>query len=125
MDIYDKQQKHFQGVAAYVIMEGTKITGRVQFHTTKSGKVYCYLHFFGTTMVRGSASGYGYDKHSAAFEDAVDTLLVPPLPDGPLAYHAAEVQATAAGLAAWMRNHDGADWDDSLWAYNYTVVRAV
>jgi hypothetical protein len=68
-DIYGQHRAAFSSVSAYVVLHEGKMVATVAFKYPRdgAGRLYCYLHVLGTAMVRGWASGGGYDKESAAF----------------------------------------------------------
>lgn len=68
MNVYEQCNNTFKGVSAFVIAyKGEKI-GTVKL---KDG-VSCiaYVHFLGSTMIRATANGHGYDRHSSACANA-------------------------------------------------------
>lgn len=73
-NIYDAHDKAFAQVSAYVILkDGVKVaTIALKFPRDGAGRLWAYVHWIGVPMVRGSASGYGYDKRSAAVAKAID-----------------------------------------------------
>jgi len=72
-DIYEMHEKAFANVSAFVICkDGDRVaTIAIKFPKDGAGRLYAYVHWLGVPMVRGQASGYGYDKRSAAVSDAV------------------------------------------------------
>lgn len=74
--IYDHHRAAFSKVSAAVLMYDGEQVGNIAFKypSDGAGRLYCYLHIHGETMVRGSAGGYGYDKKGAAFEDAISVF---------------------------------------------------
>ncbi len=70
--IYDLHSAAFAQVSAYIILKDGEKVATVAFKYPKdgAGRLWCYLHVVGLKMVRGYAGGYGYDKTSAAFDDA-------------------------------------------------------
>lgn len=68
MNIYEQHDKHFELVSAYVIAKDGERIGTIAFKFPRdgAGRLYCYLHVLGLEMVRGVASGGGYDKRSGA-----------------------------------------------------------
>ena len=70
--IYELHDKAFRHVSAYVILlNGERVaTVAIKFPADGAGRLYAYVHWIGTPMVRGFAGGYGYDKRSAACADA-------------------------------------------------------
>lgn len=74
-DIYDKFGKAFYYVSAHAaIYEGQFVKIAFKYPKDGAGRLTCYLHVVGEVMVHGTASGYGYDKASAAMYDAVMKL---------------------------------------------------
>jgi hypothetical protein len=75
--VYDKHHAAFRLVSAYVITDthGNQL-GNIAFKYPNdgAGRLTCYLHIHGTPMVSGTASGCGYDKAGAAFENACSKL---------------------------------------------------
>src|SRR5574337_1185668 len=67
-NIYDLHSKAFDNVSAYVICKDGERVATVAFRFPRdgAGRLWCYLHVLGVPMVRAYASGYGYDKKSAA-----------------------------------------------------------
>jgi len=72
--ISDKHNKAFKNVKAGVLVKDGKHVGTLAFKHGAS-RVTCYLHLFGSQMVSGIASGYGYDKTTAAFVAACNRTL--------------------------------------------------
>ena len=70
--IYDQHQNAFSNVSAYVVMKGNERVATIAFKFPRDGasKLWVYVQWFGMPMVRGSATGYGYDKMSAACASA-------------------------------------------------------
>ena len=71
-DIYEQHQKAFARVSAFVVLkDGERVaTVAIKYPADGAGRLYAYVHWLGTEMVRGQAGGYGYDKRSAAVADA-------------------------------------------------------
>ena len=85
-DIYDQHDRAFARVNAFVIVKATEpvegvskteCVATIAFKHPRdgAGRLYAYVHWLGIPMVRGSANGGGYDKHSAACSAAVPALL--------------------------------------------------
>ena len=70
--IYKQHETAFKGVSAYVIASPTgERVATIAFKYAASGlRTICYMHWLGSPMVKGIASGGGYDKASAAAERA-------------------------------------------------------
>lgn len=71
--IYDLHDKAFASVSSYAVLKDGKFVASVAFKYPRdgAGRLWAYVHLIGDTMVRGYASGGGYDKHSAACQSAV------------------------------------------------------
>lgn len=76
--VYDKNQKHFELVSAYVIVndKGEQVgLMNAKYPKDGMGKLYVYLHLFGTTMKVATASGCGYDKLGTALYKLAKTYV--------------------------------------------------
>ncbi len=115
-DIYDQHQAAFRQTSAFVIIhDGAKVaTVAIKFPKDGASRLYAYVHWTGTTMVRGHADGYGYDKRSAAVSDAL-CKIIPVGPAGPLLN-------AFVGAALEM---DSDDWTRALENAGFTVWQAV
>jgi len=80
-DIYRQHDAAFANVSAYIVVKNGERIAKVAFKYPRdgAGRLYAYVHVFGTEMVRGFASGYGYDKASAAVYDACGKIKAPGL----------------------------------------------
>lgn len=77
--VYNRHSKAFKQMSAYVVIKHKPNAefiqvARIAFKHCES-TTYCYFDLTGQRMVLGSASGYGYDKAAAAFDDAVEKAL--------------------------------------------------
>jgi len=123
-DIYDLHKASFANVSAFVVMKGDDrvATIAIKFPRDGSGRLYAYLHVIGLQMVRGSATGYGYDKHSAALSSAA--RLVPE-------YTAADQEVWARqsairdAIVAALLPDNGMDWERRLRDAGFQVFQAV
>jgi hypothetical protein len=116
-DIYEQHDKAFRNVSAYVVMKGPNLVAKVAFKFPRdgAGRLYCYLHFPGTPMVRGYASGYGYDKRSAAVASAASKIADP---ERRLLEHAqTAIQA--------VENDNGEYWDSRLRKAGFEVIQSI
>lgn len=109
--IYSQHATTFTNVSAYVIAhDGERVaTLSFKFPRDGAGRLWCYVHWIGTEMVRGYAGGYGYDKRSAAACAAGRKLP-------------AEAETLARALIA---GDGGSDWDSELRKAGFTVWQAV
>lgn len=120
--IYELHDKAFQQVSAYVIAKrGDRVaTIAFKFPRDGAGRLYVYVHWLGIEMVRGHASGYGYDKQSAACSAAASRV---PLKD-------CEKTETDYGsgrkaFVAALTPDDGFSWDRRLRDAGFDVWQAV
>lgn len=117
-DIYDQHKAAFASVSAHVILkDGVRVaTVAFKYPRDGAGRLYAYVHVFGRAMVRGFASGGGYDKHSAACASAASHIRISSeLPDAPGAMLCRDV----------LFNDDGMRWDNRLERAGFTVLQAV
>jgi len=109
--IYEIHDAAFARVSAYVILDTTGAlvaTVSIKYPTDGAGRLYAYVHVIGAPMVRGSASGGGYDKRSAACASAAKASK-----DWPDAFRAA------------MMANAGASWDRAVSDAGYIVHQAI
>lgn len=126
--IYDQHSAAFANVSAFVVMQGTELVARVaiKFPRDGAGRLYAYVHFFGMPMVRGSAGGGGYDKRTAAVEDAMKKIDPAHFAPDTYGSHWEEVRAECTAFRdAVLGAPDGADWSDSFRKAGYLVMQAV
>jgi hypothetical protein len=117
-DIYDQHRAAFDKVSAYVVLKDYERVATVAFKFPKdgAGRLWAYVHWLGTPMVRGFAIGGGYDKRTAACSAAVQKI-------------AKDADATNAkgwaefSAALWA--DAGPSWEDALRRAGFTVLQAV
>lgn len=114
--IYDQHNAAFSNVSAYVVLlNGEKVaTIALKFPRDGAGRLYAYVHWLGCEMVRGYAGGYGYDKRTAAVQDAARKLHKEERSD-------AELWQFLDALD----NVGGAYFDRALEKAGFTVLQAV
>ena len=114
-DIYDQHKAAFNNVAAYVVMRDIERVATIAFKFPKdgAGRLYVYVHWIGLEMVRGHASGYGYDKRSAAIESAIKAMCkkVTPTDSWPFTNALSDI--------------GGSNWETELRRAGFTVFQAV
>lgn len=119
-DIYDQHEAAFRNVSAFVVLDGSKraATVALKYPRDGAGKLYAYVQWFGLAMVRGYASGYGYDKGSAAVANALDNLPKLPrdLEENPNRY---------LDFRDSCKGHDGYDWTRNFEKAGFRVLQAV
>jgi hypothetical protein len=111
-DIYDKFDAAFRKVAAYALIHDGKAIGRaaIKYPADGAGRLTFYLQLWGARMVYGTASGGGYDKATAAFQDAAAKMR--PDPEyGDSRPELASLRDTVKALAA---DPGGVRWSDRL-----------
>ena len=121
-DIYEQHDAAFKQVSAFVITKDDEHVATVAIKFPKDGasRLYAYVHWSGLPMVRGSATGYGYDKRSAAVADALKRIARP----------AVENRETEPGMCLCEFVDTGAamggqDWTRALEKAGFTVWQAV
>jgi len=114
-DIYEQHEKAFSAVSAFVVLHKGERVATIAFKHPRvgAGRLYAYVHWFGQTMVRGFAVGWGYDKKSAAAAAAVRKTTPR---DGTEAHD---------DFCRALSDDGGAYWDDRLRTAGFTVLQAV
>lgn len=117
--IYDQHAAAFAKVSAWVVLMGGErvATVAIKFPRDGAGRLYAYVHWLGDAMVRGLAAGYGYDKRSAAIENATARMTRP----GVTYMDSPDAKAFRAALT----NVGGKDWTRALEDAGFTVLQAV
>lgn len=129
MDIYQKHDSAFNNVNAHVIATTNKQGGierlaTVAFIRGDSGNVRCFFHLIGVQMQLGQAGGGGYDKHSAAFYEAVKKAREA-LNGKESVDDVAYIKDADAILAAAVKGNGSSRWMDALRENGYFVLQAV
>lgn len=127
-DIYKQHEAAFAKVSAYVIAKDGERVATIAFKFPRdgAGRLYAYVHWFGVQMVRGWASGYGYDKRSAAASVAAKKLhavIQSELAHEPTASRHDAINAIK--LYDALRPDDGMTWDRRLRDAGFDVWQAV
>lgn len=130
-DIYEMHTAAFNLVSAFVVVKLTRkanvppVIDRVATVAFKhpkdgAGRLYCYLHIFGGPMVRGFATGGGYDKKTAAAAHAASKVDC-------AQYGAKDTQQYIDAYAAvkFLSVDGGKHWDDCLREVGFEVFQAV
>ena len=112
--IYDKHSKAFANVSAFIIVKNGERIGKVAFKHADS--VRCFLHIAGAPMSAGSAGGGGYDRATAAFQEAAARHSLDAWPTH--AEHIRAIKAAAAGSG-------GTSWESALRNAGFEVWQAV
>lgn len=121
--IYQQYEAAFAQVSAYVICsEGQDRVATIAFKFPPRGhgerRVYAYVHWLGLPMVRGWASGGGYDKRTAACSSAMAKLW----PTVPLS----TTKADALGAFYFaLKSDTGPTWQSQLETAGFIVLQAV
>lgn len=129
-NIYDQHRAAFGNVSAYVVMHGAERVATVAFKFPRdgAGRLYAYVHWAGQGMVRGFASGGGYDKQSAACASAMGRMPAA-LPTTTYAdgtpHHGPAEQSLYLVFAAAMLADNGSTWRDHLRDAGFNVFQAV
>ncbi len=122
-DIYDQHAAAFARVSAYVILRNGERVATIafKFPADGAGRLYAYVHWFGVPMVRGFASGYGYDKRSAAVASAANKIDLSQMrdPDWQNGF------VDGGRFRNAVKVDDGSSWDTNLTRAGFTVLQAV
>lgn len=124
-DIYDQHKAAFANVSAYVVLNGSNervATIAFKYPRDGAGRLYCYLHVFGTQMVRGFAGGGGYDKHSAAVLNAARKV---PNDPGKAGHWTLEESQSFRALLKAISTNEAYSWSRELENAGFTVLQAV
>jgi hypothetical protein len=122
--IYDQHAAAFSNVSAFVIMKDGERVATIAFKFPKdgAGRLWCYCHWLGLEMVRGYASGYGYDKRSAAVEAAARNYTPQPKSrEEAVAF----IESNKGKFLNAIFTMGGKDWNDALRDAGFTVLHAV
>lgn len=115
--VYEQHADAFNLVSAYVVLNDKRervATVAIKFPRDGAERLYAYVHWLGVQMQRGMATGYGYDKRSAAVAAAKRI-------EWPIDLGVCGPEAFAAALD----RDDGADWRRKLEDAGFTVIQAV
>ncbi len=114
--VYDQHRKHTQRVSAHVILKDGEHVANVTIVSPKdgAGRLYAYVHWLGRQMIRGSASGYGYDKLSAAIANAAHKRL-----DG---WDKAGASVHECIFWEHLALNDGNEWHNQLYKMGFVVL---
>lgn len=121
-DIYRQHEQAFSSVSAYVILAGDNeraATIAFKFPRDGAGRLYCYIHVFGTRMVRGFAAGGGYDKKTAAAAHAAEKLTAEDL------HHRPDDKTPLLAIKKALGIDGGRDWSCELETAGFKVLQAV
>jgi hypothetical protein len=123
-DIYQQHRAAFSNVSAYVIMHDGQRVATIAFKYPRdgAGRLYAYVHWIGSPMVRGFAAGGGYDKHSAACAAAIGSMF--PGASGHARLMSLE-DAPFARFARALAVDGGYHWQGELIRAGFDVVQAV
>lgn len=128
-DIYQQHESAFASVSAFVLTDSTGArVGTVAFKFPRdgAGRLYCYLHLIGSEMIRGFAGGYGYDKRSAAFGEALRRFKAERRALDGAEQADDEIAARAAALQAEFAKHgESYGWERVCTDAGLNVLQAV
>ena len=117
-NVYGQFNTHFKSVSVYTILKDGAFVASIsiKYPSRGEGKLWAYVRFYGSPMVRGGASGSGYDKVSAAVVSAVSKLVPPEWRDPD---H--DSFAIFETLQEALKIDGGAGWDQYLEGAGFTV----
>ena len=120
-NIYDQHRAAFANVSAFVILkDGERVaTVAIKFPRDGAGRLYAYVHWLGTEMVRGFAGGYGYDKRTAAAQNAANKInFAEDENSNPRDW------SNARQFCLALNADNGHSWDRNLELAGFTVLQA-
>lgn len=120
--VYDQHAASFPLVSAFVVTDksGERVaTIAFKFPKDGAGRCYAYIHLIGVPMVRGQATGYGYDKKSAACENAMEKFAKEKV------YGETGLSAEGLAFVTALRDIGGSNWDKVLRDAGFNVLQAV
>ncbi len=115
--IYDQHSTTFRAVSAYVILKDGERVATVAFKFGNA--VTAFVHWIGVEMVKGRATGGGYDKATAAVETASENAIASIKPDRD------DVNFPRATFFRVLRDCGGAGWVRTLEEAGFKVLQAV
>ena len=99
------------------------LTYRLSSPRDGAGRLYAYVHWLGTEMVRGYAGGYGYDKQTAAAANAAQKIIGNELKRANRTdYHD---QLHIAAFLTAIEKDAGQHWDNALRAAGFDVWQVI
>lgn len=115
--IYDTHANAFSNVASFVILKGTDLKAKISVKYPKdgAGRLTAYVHWLGVTMVKGTASGYGYDKLSAALFASLSNFPSDTVLEG-------DFKAFYNAIASGSNN---GTWREQLQKAGFTAIQAL
>lgn len=129
LDIYEQHKAAFARVAAYVVTrkgERQRVaTIAFKYPADGAGRLYAYVHWLGTPMARGSATGGGYDKATAACASAVAHWRKTLGRDDAEVCIRNHADAHLSGFLHALAQDRGPTWDNALRDAGFTVWQAV
>lgn len=116
--IYNQHHAAFIQTSAYAILYVGKPVAKIAFKFPKDGadRLYAYVNWLGSAMVRGHANGYGYDKKSAAVESAISKMI---------AKKAFGLTTAPDEFLRPLENVGGQYWNQALENAGFTVFQVV
>jgi hypothetical protein len=121
-NIYEQFDKATKDTTAVVLILDGQAIGRIVIKYGSAATAY--VHIWGTTMQKGRATGYGYDKATAAVTAAVVNIAKAGTIAGQCGSDADLRKALGALFTAFEKD-DGRSWDARLRDAGFTVAFAI
>lgn len=117
--IYEQHDKAFSHVSTYAILKDGVPVAKValKFPKDGAGRLWAYVHWIGCEMVRSYAGGYGYDKRSAAVQNAGVAFQVSK------AWSEKGMDANGIEFINALREMGGKDWTHALQDAGFVVFQ--
>lgn len=122
-DIYEQHRQAFKRVSGHVLTDDKSnrvATVAFKYPADGAGRLYCYVHFIGLPMQRGYAGGGGYDKASAAFQNAVQKIK----PNMNIDLNEKEHKWLKM-LRACAKKSDSSHWDNAAMESGFKLLTAI
>jgi hypothetical protein len=126
-DIYAQFDRAFSQVQAGVILKDGAPVGRyaVRYPRDGMGRASFYLQAWGSPMVKGNASGCGYDRTTAAAHYAGRALVATIRRGNAADFDEKDAVALEIGSALAGDSDGGDGWQRRLEQAGYTIARAI
>ncbi len=115
--VYDQHRAHNARTGAFaILLKGTYVASvSMAYPRDNAGRLYAYVHWIGTEMVRGIANRYGYDKRTRAVASAACKRLKGWSREG----------SSSKECQFWehLALDDGKEWTDQLRACGFSICQ--
>lgn len=125
--IYDKFDRAVGNLSAYAILKDGSLVAKIV--TKRGASLTAFLHWYGCTMVHGTARGGGYDMETAAIESAIARMKTNAIRKGIEDYQInAHERAERSGFVGALESsleRDGVEWRHRLAGAGFDVMAII